>query len=62
VEPIYEDLPGWSEDVTGIREWDDFPATFKSYVRFIAEQVGVPVRRVSVGPERTQTVAVPAGL
>ena len=61
VEPVYHELPGWSEDVTAVRQWKDFPVNFREYVRFLAEQVDVPVRRVSVGPERTQTVAVPAG-
>lgn len=61
VTPVYQDLPGWSEDVTTVRNWNDFPVNFRNYVKFLAEQAGVPVRRVSVGPERTQTVAVPAG-
>ncbi len=59
VKPIYETFPGWAEDVTGVKQWADFPENFKNYVHFLAEQVGVPVCRVSVGPERTQTVAVP---
>jgi adenylosuccinate synthase len=59
VKPIYETFPGWSEDVTGVKDWSDFPENFKKYVQVLADQVGVPVRRVSVGPERTQTVAVP---
>jgi adenylosuccinate synthase len=59
VKPIYETFPGWAEDVTGVKDWSDFPENFKKYVQVLADQVGVPVRRVSVGPERTQTVAVP---
>lgn len=58
VKPIYETLPGWHEDVTEIKHWHDFPVNFKNYVAFLASQIGVPVRRVSVGPERTQTVSV----
>jgi adenylosuccinate synthase len=58
VKPVYETLPGWQEDVTGVKHWRDFPQNFKNYVAFLADQIGVPVRRVSVGPERTQTVTV----
>ncbi len=58
VKPIYVTLPGWHEDVTEIKHWHDFPVNFKNYVAFLASQIGVPVRRVSVGPERTQTVSV----
>ena len=58
VKPIYVTMPGWAEDVTAVKQWADFPENFKRYVAFLAEQVGVPVKRVSVGPERTQTVAV----
>lgn len=58
VKPVYVTMPGWAEDVTAVKNWADFPENFKRYVAFLAEQVGVPVKRVSVGPERTQTVAV----
>ncbi|MGB9801248.1 MAG: adenylosuccinate synthetase, partial [Thermanaerothrix sp.] len=57
-EPIYEELPGWMEDVTTVRRWDDLPAAARAYVRRIEELCGVPVRRVSVGPERSQVVEV----
>ncbi|MDT8899086.1 adenylosuccinate synthase [Thermanaerothrix sp. 4228-RoL] len=57
-EPVYEELPGWMEDVTTVRRWDDLPAAARAYVRRIEELCGVPVRRVSVGPERSQVVEV----
>ncbi len=57
-EPVYEELPGWMEDVTTVRQWDDLPAAARAYVRRIEELCGVPVRRVSVGPERSQVVEV----
>jgi adenylosuccinate synthase len=58
ITPVFETLPGWHEDVTQIKQWQDFPENFRRYVEFIGRQVGIPVKRVSVGPERTQTVAV----
>lgn len=57
-EPVYEDIPGWDEDITAVRRWEDLPAQAQAYVRRIEEFCGVPVRRVSVGPERDQVVEV----
>ena len=56
LEPVYQSLPGWSEDLTGVRHTRDLPATLESYVRFIEDYTGVPVVLVSVGPDREQTL------
>jgi adenylosuccinate synthase len=56
LEPVYQSLPGWSEDLTGVRKTTDLPDTLTSYVRFIEEFTGVPVVLVSVGPDREQTL------
>jgi adenylosuccinate synthase len=56
--PVYETLPGWNEDLTGIKHWSDLPAQARRYVEFFSRQVGVPVTIVSVGPERRQTILV----
>ncbi|MEY3927034.1 MAG: hypothetical protein RJA97_41 [Bacteroidota bacterium] len=56
LEPVYQSLPGWSEDLTGVRQTKDLPATLESYVRFIEDYTGVPVVLVSVGPDREQTL------
>ncbi len=58
--PIYESLPGWTEDLTGVREWGDLPKAARDYVRFIGARIGVPVSIVSVGPDRRQTILVPS--
>lgn len=55
-QPIFETLPGWNQDVTGIRNLDDLPDRALEYIRRISELVGVPVKIVSVGPERQQTI------
>jgi adenylosuccinate synthase len=57
-EPVYEELAGWDEDVTDVRKWEDLPAAAQAYVARISEFSGVPVRSVSVGPERDQVVEV----
>ena len=54
--PVYETLSGWQEDLTKVRDYADFPAAAKEYIRFIEEQCGVPVRMISVGPERNAVV------
>lgn len=54
-EPVFEELPGWQEDLSGIERFEDFPETAKAYVRRIAQLLGVPVALVSVGPGRVQT-------
>jgi adenylosuccinate synthase len=56
--PVYESLPGWSEDLTGVREWSELPQNVSNYVQFLARQVGVPASIVSVGPDRRQTIMV----
>lgn len=57
-EPVYEEIPGWEEDITAVRRWQDLPPQARAYVKRIEEFCGVPVRRVSVGPERNQVVEV----
>jgi adenylosuccinate synthase len=54
--PIYDELPGWKEDLTEVRALEDLPANARRYVGRIAETVGVPVALVSVGRRRDQTV------
>jgi adenylosuccinate synthase len=55
-EPVYETLPGWEEDISGLRRYDDLPKNVRSYLKRIEELTGVPVQIVSVGPEREQTI------
>ena len=54
--PIYEALPGWSEDVRGIRCFEALPAAARAYVTRIEALAGAPVTMVSVGPERDQLI------
>ncbi|MGH9155326.1 MAG: adenylosuccinate synthase [Acidimicrobiales bacterium] len=58
--PVYEELPGWRADLSGITDERDFPVEARDYVALLAEQAGVPIRLVGVGPERRQYVRVPA--
>ena len=53
--PIYEELPGWEEDITGCRSLDELPENARNYVRRIGELVGIRISTFSVGPGREQT-------
>ncbi len=54
-QPVYEELPGWQEDISKIEEFSDFPWQARSYVKRIEELLGVEVAIVSVGPRRKET-------
>jgi adenylosuccinate synthase len=54
--PVYEELPGWREDLSEATELHDLPAKAQEYLTFLEEQIGVPIRLVGVGPGRTQFV------
>ncbi len=58
-EPVYEELHGWREDVSAVRTWADLPPAAKTYLERLTGLAGVPVRLVSVGPEREQIVNHP---
>ncbi|HEX9776145.1 MAG TPA: adenylosuccinate synthase [Actinomycetota bacterium] len=55
-EPVYEELEGWTEDVSGARSFEELPAAARAYVARVEEIAGVPASFVSVGPEREQVV------
>jgi adenylosuccinate synthase len=56
VTPVYEDLPGWSGDLTSATEPDQLPSEARDYIEFLEAQVGVPITLVGVGPGRDQYV------
>ena len=56
VKPVYEEMPGWAEDISTCSSWNDLPAAARAYFKRIEELIGVPVAIVSVGPGREQTI------
>ena len=56
---VYETVPGWEEDISGMREWDELPANCKAYVEKIKELTGVECRYLGVGPGRDAIVVKP---
>ncbi len=56
VTPIYSDFKGWKEDLTKMRNVSEFPKEFNTYIEFLEKQLNIPIKIVSVGPDRTQTI------
>ena len=57
IEAIYEDLPGWKQDLTGLTSFNEAPQALKDYVAYLERHLEVPITTVSVGPDRKQTLA-----
>lgn len=55
-EAVYEELPGWSEDITSVRDYDELPAAAKKYISRIEDLCGIKVSLISVGPRRGETI------
>ncbi len=56
ITPIYTELPGWKDDISSIRTPEEMPVELRNYISFVEKEVGVPVRWVSVGPDRDATI------
>jgi adenylosuccinate synthase len=59
VQPVYETIPGWSQDVSQATQFEELPAGAHRYLQRLRELVGVPIEVISVGPARAQTILVP---
>ena len=56
IKPIYTELPGWNCDLTGLRSENEFPEELNNYITWLEDELRVPIRIVSVGPDRQQTI------
>ncbi|MFE4690939.1 adenylosuccinate synthase [Streptomyces sp. NPDC056749] len=56
--PIYENLPGWSEDITKAKTFGDLPKNAQAYVKALEEMSGAPISAIGVGPGRTETIEI----
>ena len=54
--PVYEQLPGWKQDLSGIRKYSDLPANARRYLDRMAELAGAKISLVGIGPDREQTL------
>lgn len=56
LQPVYREFQGWKSDIRNVRNYEEFPEAFRKYVEFIEEETGVPVKIISVGPDRAETI------
>jgi adenylosuccinate synthase len=56
LEPVYIDMPGWTESTIGITEFDKLPANARAYIEKVEELAGVPIDIISTGPDRVETI------
>jgi adenylosuccinate synthase len=56
--PVFETLPGWTEDISGARSMEDLPANARAYVARLEELAGCRISAIGVGPDREDTIAV----
>ena len=54
--PVYEELPGWKTDITGVRRFEDLPQRAQDYVLFVEKRIRTPIKWVSIGPHRDQII------
>jgi adenylosuccinate synthase len=57
-EPLYEELPGWNEDTSAVRRFEELPENARAYVKRIESLLGAPLHLVSIGPERDQAIPI----
>ncbi|RPH61908.1 MAG: adenylosuccinate synthase, partial [Burkholderiales bacterium] len=55
-EPVYEELPGWTQSTFGVRDWSALPANAQRYLERLSEVAGAPIDIVSTGPDRDETI------
>ena len=58
IEPVYEELPGWSDSTVGLTSVDQLPENAKAYIRFLEEQIEAPIDIISTGPDRIETITL----
>ena len=56
LKPVYTEFPGWQCNLRGCKRYEEFPEAFRNYVAFIERETGVPVKIISVGPDRDETI------
>jgi adenylosuccinate synthase len=54
--PVYKTMKGWNCSLDGVTEYEEFPEALKEYVTYLEEQLNVPIKLVSIGPDRIQTI------
>ena len=56
LQPVYEEMPGWSESTVGVKSLEELPASARAYIKRVEELVGAPIDIISTGPDRNETI------
>lgn len=56
IEPVYKELKGWKADMTKMTSEEEFPQEFKDYIKFLETELETPIKIISIGPDRAQTI------
>ena len=56
IKPHYKELEGWKEDLTQMTDFSQFPQNFVDYINYLEKELETPIKIVSVGPDRAQTI------
>ena len=56
IEPVYKELPGWKTDMTKFTSESEFPKEFSDYIAFLEKELETPIKIISIGPDREQTI------
>jgi adenylosuccinate synthase len=54
--PVYEVLPGWKQDIRGIKNYQDLPENCRKYIEFVEKHIGFPITMISNGPSRSDII------
>ena len=57
-EPVYEEMPGWTDSTKGVRSWDALPENARNYLQRLSELTETPIAIISTGPDREHTIVV----
>ena len=58
LQPVYEEMPGWSESTLGAQSLEELPANARAYIKRVEELVGAPIDIISTGPDRNETIVL----
>ena len=56
IKPIYKEFKGWKKDITKISRFEDLPFNLKNYIKYLEKEINIPIKIISVGPDRKETI------
>ena len=56
IKPIYKEFKGWKKDITKISRFENLPFNLKNYIKYLEKEINIPIKIISVGPDRKETI------